>query len=329
MCGGREAAAQVGPAVEHEPRKCTRVEEDERAQAVNGLLVVDKPGGMTSHDVVGRLRRITGEKSIGHLGTLDPMATGVLPLLLGKYTRLAQYFSSAEKSYSGAIRFGFSTDTYDAEGKPAGPDRWPEVCAAVTLERMRAAAERFHGEMEQMPPAFSAKKIEGKPAYKLAREGKPVELKPAKVLIASFQITGLDGAVAGFEMSISAGGYVRSVAHELGQDLGCGAHLSALRRTRAGAFGIGEAHTLEELDALAGNAEDIEALCVHPRILLPEMPAVTGDAQTLGRLRNGAQANLPEFSRAPLVKVFAGQRELVGIAKRVAGTLFQPVVVMG
>jgi tRNA pseudouridine55 synthase len=296
---------------------------------VNGLIVVDKPGGMTSHDVVGKLRRITGEKSIGHLGTLDPMATGVLPLLLGKYTRLAQYFSSAEKTYTGAIRFGFATDTYDAEGVADGPDRWPELCAAVTLERVRAAAERFHGEMEQMPPPYSAKKIAGTPAYKLARAGQPVELKTASVRIDSFEIGSLDGAEAAFAMTISAGGYVRSVAHELGQDLGCGAHLSALRRTRAGAFTIGEAHTFAELEALAGNVEALESLCVHPRTLLPEMPAVTGDAMALGRLRNGAQANLPEFSRAPLVKVFAGQREVVGIAKRVAGTLFQPVVVVG
>jgi tRNA pseudouridine55 synthase len=290
---------------------------------------VDKPGGMTSHDVVSRLRRITGEKSIGHLGTLDPMATGVLPLLMGKYTRLAQYFSSAEKSYTGAIRFGFSTDTYDAEGAADGPDRWADVCAQITLERVRAAAERFHGEMQQMPPAFSAKKIAGTPAYKLAREGKPVELKTAKVTIEHFAITGLDGAEAEFEMSISAGGYVRSVAHELGRDLGCGGHLSRLRRTRAGVFTLDEAHTLAELEAMTGNAEALEAVCVHPRLLLPEMPAVTGDAMALGRLRNGAQANLPEFSRAAMVKVFAGQRELVGIAKRVAGTLFQPVVVMG
>jgi tRNA pseudouridine55 synthase len=296
---------------------------------VNGLLVVDKPGGMTSHDVVGRLRKITNERSIGHLGTLDPMATGVLPLLLGKYTRLAQYFSSAEKSYTGAIRFGFSTDTYDAEGEAAGPDLWLEVAPVLTLERVRAAASRFHGEMEQMPPAFSAKKIGGKPAYKLAREGKPVELKAAKVNIFSFEIVAMEGAEASFQMSISAGGYVRSVAHELGQDLGCGAHLSRLRRTQAGVFKLDEAHTLEELEALAGDVEALEGKCLHPRSLLPEMPSVTGDAQALGRLRNGAQANLPEFSQAPLVKVFAGQRELVGIAKRVAGTLFQPVVVMG
>ena len=284
---------------------------------------------MTSHDVVEELRRITGEKSIGHLGTLDPMAVGVLPLLLGKFTRLAQYFSSAEKTYTGAIRFGFFTDTYDAEGTPAGPDVWPDFELALTLEQVRAAAARFKGEMEQMPPAFSAKKIDGKPAYKLAREGKPVELKPAKVRIAAFEVLGMEGPAANFSISISAGGYVRSVAHELGQDLGCGGHLSALRRTRAGAFMIDAAHTLDELEALAGNAEALEALCVHPRNLLPEMPSVTGDSMALGRFRNGAQANLPEFSRARLVKVFAGQRELVGIAKRVAGTLFQPVVVMG
>ncbi len=286
--------------------------------------MIDKPAGMTSHDVVGVLRRITGERSIGHLGTLDPMATGVLPLLLGKFTRLAQYFTSAEKSYTGTIRFGFATDTYDAEGEPAGPDSKP----ALTLDQVRMAASRFHGEMEQTPPPFSAKKIAGTPAYKLAREGKPVELKAIAVRIHSFEIVALDGAEASFTMTISAGGYVRAVAHQLGQELGCGAHLSSLRRTQAGVFTLAEAHTLDELQPLAGNAIALEALCIHPRSLLPEMPSVTGDAPALGRLRNGAQANLPEFSNAPLVKVFADQNELVGIAKRVAGTLFQPVMVL-
>jgi tRNA pseudouridine55 synthase len=280
---------------------------------------------MTSHDVVGILRRITGERSIGHLGTLDPMATGVLPLLLGKFTRLAQYFSSAEKSYSGTIRFGFATDTYDAEGQPSGPDFTPDL----TLDQVRAAATRFQGEIEQMPPAYSAKKIAGTPAYKLAREGKPVELKAVTIHIHHFEIVSLDGAEAAFTMTISAGGYVRAVAHQLGQDLGCGAHLSSLRRTQAGVFTLSEAHSLDELQPLAGNVEALEELCIHPRNLLPEMPSVTGDAMTLGRLRNGAQANLPEFSQAPLVKVFDGQRELVGIARRIAGTLFQPVVVLG
>jgi len=284
---------------------------------------------MTSHDVVNRLRGITGEQSIGHLGTLDPMATGVLPLLMGRFTRLAQYFSAAQKSYAGAIRLGFATDTYDADGEPAGPDRWPESAQGLTLERVRTAAERFRGEMEQMPPPFSAKKIGGQPAYKLAREGKLVVLKPARVRIDAFEIVAIEGAEASFTIDISSGGYVRSIAHELGQDLECGAHLNRLRRTRAGAFTLADAHTLKELEALAGDAEALEALCVHPRTLLPEMPAVTGDSVALGRLRNGAQANLPEFSTAQLVRVFAGPRELVGIARRVAGTLFQPVLVMG
>jgi tRNA pseudouridine55 synthase len=296
---------------------------------VNGLLVIDKPAGMTSHDVVARLRKITGEKSIGHLGTLDPMATGVLPLLMGKYTRLAQFFSTAEKSYEGAIRFGVATDTYDAEGEVQGPERSAEAAAALTLDRVREAAARFHGEIEQTPPAFSAKKIAGKPAYKLAREGKAPELKPVTIRIASFEIVALDGEEAGFTMKISAGGYVRSVAHELGRDLEFGAHLSRLRRTQAGAFTLDQAYRLEELEPLSGDGAALQTLCVHPRLLLPEMPAVTGDPMALGRLRNGAQANLPEFSRAPMVKVFSDQREMVAIAKRVAGTLFQPVVVMG
>jgi tRNA pseudouridine55 synthase len=193
---------------------------------------------------------------------------------------------------------------------------------------VRAASARFCGSIEQMPPPFSAKKIAGTPAYKLARKGKPVELWPVMIQVAAFEVTALDGAEAAFRMSVSAGGYVRSIAHELGQELGCGAHLSSLRRTQAGVFTMADAHTLEELASYAGRTEALEALCIHPRSLLPEMPAVTCDEVALGRLRNGAQANLAEFSHAPLVKVFAGQRELVGIAKRVAGTLFQPVVVM-
>ena len=162
----------------------------------------------------------------------------------------------------------------------------------------------------------------------MARAGKPVELKPASIRISSFEITGLHGGTASFAMTVSAGGYVRSVAHELGRDLGCGAHLASLRRTQAGPFTLRHAHPLHQLEAMSGNPDSLTTLCVHPRALLPEMPAVTGDAYALGRLRNGAQANLPEFSSTPLVKVFATRRELVGIARRVAGTLFQPEVVL-
>ena len=293
---------------------------------MDGLLILDKPSGMTSHDVVGRLRKITGERSIGHLGTLDPMATGVLPLLLGRYTRLAQYFSSAEKSYIGTIRFGFATDTYDAEGQATGPDCGADL--KLTLDAVRHAAARFHGPMQQMPPAFSAKKIAGTPAYKLAREGKPVELKTAAIEILHFAIESLDGVEAAFSMKISAGGYVRSVAHELGMDLGCGAHLTSLRRTAAGDFSIEQARSLESLATLQGDVAALEALCIHPRRLLEDMPAVTADKTALGRLRNGAQANLAEFSDAPMVKVFESQREIACIARRIAGTLFQPVAVL-
>src|ERR1700761_7058410 len=219
---------------------------------------------MTSHDVVNRLRKITGERSIGHLGTLDPMATGVLPLLLGKFTRLAQYFSSAEKEYTGSIRFGFATDTYDAEGEPVGASVEPRL----TLSGVQAASAPFHGEIQQMPPSFSAKKISGTPAYKLARAGKPFELKPATIRILHFAILALNGNEAAFEMSVSAGGYVRSVAHEMGQQLGCGGHLSSLRRIRAGAFTLADAYELSELEPLMGNASAIEAKCIHPRSLL-------------------------------------------------------------
>ncbi|MGC8548985.1 MAG: tRNA pseudouridine(55) synthase TruB [Acidobacteriaceae bacterium] len=291
---------------------------------MNGLLVIDKPGGMTSHDVVARVRRATGEKSIGHLGTLDPMATGVLPLLLGKFTRLAQYFGAMEKAYTGTIRFGFATETYDAEGKPEGEAK------PLTLElaELRKLAERFEGEIEQMPPAYSAKKIDGKPAYQQARAGETPKLKAVPVTVHEFALEDLRRDCAAFRMRISAGGYVRSVAHELGQLAGCGAHLASLRRTAVAKLTLADAMTLEQVEALAA-AGDLEERMPHPREILTELPAVTADAKSAGRLRNGMQVNLPDFSQAPLVRIFEGQRELIAIGRRVAGTLFQPVAVIG
>ena len=291
---------------------------------MNGLLVLDKPSGLTSHDLVSIVRRATGEKSIGHLGTLDPMATGVLPLLLGKYTRLAQFFGQAEKYYEGSIRFGFATDTFDAEGAPVS-DPKP---LTHSLEELRELSLRFRGEIDQMPPVYSAKKINGVAAHKLARAGVEVAVKPARITIHDFKLLGLQAEVAAFEMHVSAGGYVRSVAHELGQLAGCGAHLASLRRTRAGAFTLNDAVTVDQLKQASGPAE-IESLLPHPRTLLPEMPSVTVDERMAGRLRNGMQVNLPEFSPAPLVKVFTSPTDLLAIARRVAGTLMQPIVVMG
>jgi tRNA pseudouridine55 synthase len=261
---------------------------------------------------------------VGHLGTLDPMATGVLPLLLGKYTRLAQFFGPMPKAYTGAIRFGFSTDTYDADGIPVAP-----IAARLPSdEEIQAAAVQFRGPVEQTPPPFSAKKVDGKPAYKAARRGETVTLKPVSLTIDEFVIGQREGEYAEFAMRISSGGYVRSVAHDLGKALGCGAHLASLRRVAAGPFTIEQALTLEEMCALAA-AGTLEQSLPHPRTLLPELPATTADMWVAGRLRNGNAVNLPEFSNAPLAKVFAGQRDLVAIVRRVAGTLFQPIVVLG
>jgi tRNA pseudouridine55 synthase len=290
---------------------------------MNGLLVLDKPSGMTSHDVVAIVRRATGERSIGHLGTLDPMATGVLPLLLGKYTRLAQFFGQAEKHYTGHIRFGFATDTFDFEGTPTSA---PQP-VTQSLEDLRLLSRQFHGEIDQLPPIFSAKKINGVPAHKLARAGAEVPVKTARITIHDFQLTSLDADTAAFTISVSAGGYVRSVAHELGQLAGCGAHLSSLRRTRAGAFALDHAITLDQLKT--STPAELEALLPHPRTLLPEMPSVTVDDQLAGRLRNGMQVNLPDFSQAPLIKIFTAPTELLAIGRRIAGTLIQPIVVLG
>jgi len=295
---------------------------------LNGLLILDKPIGMTSHDVVSIVRRATGEKSIGHLGTLDPMATGVLPLLLGRYTRLAQFFGQAEKEYSGEIRFGFATDTYDADGT-ATSDPKPFT---FTLPELQQLARVFQGEIDQVPPVYSAKKIDGIAAHKLARAGLDVPVKPARISIHDFRLLTLEEDTASFSITVSAGGYVRSVAHELGALAGCGAHLSSLRRTRAGAFTLDRAITVEQLKE-AADAVDHEAVfgafLPHPRTLLPEMPSVTVDEQSAGRLRNGMQVNLPEYSQAQLVKVFTSPTELLGIARRVAGTLMQPHVMIG
>ena len=199
---------------------------------MNGVLIIDKPSGMTSHDVVSRVRRILQQPAVGHLGTLDPLATGVLPLVTGNLTRLAQFYGAAEKTYEGVIRFGFATDTYDSDGEACGP----AATVNVSLEQIRELALRFVGLIEQMPPPFSAKKIKGVPAYKLARKHQEVALKPVQVEIKEFEIVGASGEVANFRARVASGTYMRSVAHDMGQQLGCGAHLQSLRRTRLGEF---------------------------------------------------------------------------------------------
>jgi tRNA pseudouridine55 synthase len=290
---------------------------------MNGVLVIDKPAGLTSHDVVNRVRRIFGQRSVGHVGTLDPLATGVLPLVVGNLTRLAQFYLSTEKSYEGTIRFGFATDTYDSDGEPLGPAQEGEL----ELEQLRDLASKFRGMIEQMPPPFSAKKIHGVPAYKLARKKKEVSLQPVRVEIKEFEILSCEGSQALFHATVGSGTYMRTVAHDLGREVGCGAHLASLRRTRVAEFTVDESLTIERV-AEAARAGDFEWIFVHPRKLLPQMPAVTATEAAAALVRSGRAVNLPEMSSAKQVKVFYGQRELIAIATRVAGTLFHPGIVL-
>lgn len=290
---------------------------------MNGVLIIDKPSGLTSHDVVHRVRRIVGQRSVGHLGTLDPMATGVLPIVLGNMTRLAQFYLKSEKGYEGGIRFGFATDTYDAEGEPASE----AMDLTLSCDELREMASKFRGLIEQMPPQFSAKKIQGVPAYKLARKKKDVALQPVQVEIKEFDILSLADSQATFRARVSSGTYVRSIAHDLGQLAGCGAHLQSLRRTSVAEFSLDDAHTLENVDQAVTSGE-LESILVHPRKLLPNIPAVTATDENVTRIRHGQAVNLPELSRAREVKVFQGQRELIAIATRVAGSLFHPKIVL-
>jgi len=241
------------------------------------------------------------------------MATGVLPLVLGRFTRLAQFYNEADKRYEGVIRFGWATDTYDAEGQPAGP----QVSAKFSLEQVQSAAAEFIGEIAQYPPPFSAKKIAGIPAHRLARKGQPVELKPKQVEIKELEFFDCDGQAVGFRAWVSSGTYLRSLAHDLGKKLGPGGHLAALKRTAVREFVIEEAHSLMELEQIRVTSDNRyyvnspDDLFLHPRLILPEFPAVTASPEAAARISHGSAVNLPEFSKAPIVRVFVGQRQLL------------------
>lgn len=289
---------------------------------LDGALIIDKPAGLTSHDVVARTRRLSGEASIGHLGTLDPAATGVLPLLLGRLTRLAQFYLAQEKEYQGEIRFGFATTTYDAQGEPVGAvsERAP------ARDEIEAAMAAFRGRIQQVPPPYSAKKVNGVRAYRLAQADRPPVLSPVEVDIRAFELLELEGQRMQCRVVCSSGGYVRSLAHDLGQALGVGAHLSRLRRLRVGSFELAQSHTLEELAKLAETGAVGTAL-VPPLALLPDFPAVIAPADATAKLLQGRAVNLAEFSRAPLVRVFSPDQRMIAIGARVAGSLFRPKMV--
>jgi tRNA pseudouridine55 synthase len=309
----------------------------------DGALVIDKPQGKTSHDVVDAVRHLAGFRQIGHLGTLDPLATGVLVLLLGRATRLVQFYSGRRKRYSAGFRFGFATDTYDSDGEAQGPDA-PTALNKEALEKL--AAERV-GRFEQTPPSFSAKKIHGRPAYELARKKQPVELKPVEVELFEYRLTEIEGNVARFVIECSSGTYIRALAHEMGQKLGCGAHLAEITRTAVGEFSLEQAVKLEEL-AEAARAGKFENYLIRLENLLPNFPRVNVLPIIERRVRHGTKFNITVAQiqpghvepapgatveldggepRAPRLRVFSQQDKLIAIAEAVVPRTYQPIVV--
>jgi tRNA pseudouridine55 synthase len=309
----------------------------------DGALVIDKPQGKTSHDVVDAVRHLAGFRQIGHLGTLDPLATGVLVLLLGRATRLVQFYSGRRKRYSAGFRFGFATDSYDSDGEAQGPDAPPALDRDLLA---KLAAERV-GRFEQMPPSFSAKKIHGRPAYELARKKQPVDLKAVEVELFEYQLTETEGSVARFVIECSSGTYIRSLAHEMGKQLGCGAHLAEITRLAVGEFSLEQAIKLEELAEGARAGKFVDYI-IKLENLLPNFPKANVLPVVERRVRHGTKFNIlvsqlqpgriepPPGStseldggepRPPRLRVFNQQNKLIAIAEAVVPRTYQPIVV--
>jgi tRNA pseudouridine55 synthase len=329
---------------------------------MDGLLVVDKPAGPTSHDVVARARRLLREQRIGHTGTLDPMATGVLLLVLGKATRLAKFLSASDKSYEAVVRLGFATDTADAQGRPVGPVHEGPMPSRAAIE---AALAPFRGTFLQQPPAFSAKKIDGQRSYKLARDARRTPSQsvvsdhpdpdvsdrkasdtlqlpaPASVTAHAIRIVSVDGDRVTLQVDCSTGFYVRSLAHDLGDRLGVGGHLTALRRTASGGFTVEQAIGLE---AAERDPERAAAAVLPLAAMLPGLPGLTLTPEGATRVAHGqdvrpqdqVSALNAQLSTAgpqppapsPFVKLLGSGGELLAIAEPAAGGLLHPSVVL-
>lgn len=292
---------------------------------MNGLVLIDKPKGCTSHDVVNRWRRLARTRRAGHLGTLDPMATGLLLIMTGNATRLARFFEKQDKTYEAEIRFGFVSDTYDADGvvEPTGK-RLPEPAA------VDAALNNFRGSFLQTPPPVSAKKINGVPAYKLARKQQPVELAPVPVEIKSMVVHETRPDALSLTATVSAGTYIRSLAHDLGIALGCGAILNSLRRTASGAFRIDNARTLDQLEVLASK-EQLNQAVLHAVDMLPEFPSAYVDAATELQIRQGRDFRTSPFTvtpGAPFVKAISSAGELISVGELRFPNVYHPMLVL-
>jgi tRNA pseudouridine55 synthase len=306
---------------------------------MDGVLVIDKPSGMTSHDVVARTRHILHERRVGHAGTLDPFATGVLVILLGKATRLSQFLTGVDKEYEAIIRLGYATDTGDRTGKPLpGPStearNWSE-------EQIEAALQSLRGDIDQVPPMYSAKKVEGKKLYELARRGENVERKPVRVCIYDFAAIRPEGQLIKDNLdgtfdfharvSCSSGTYVRTLAEDFGKRLYVGAHLAELRRTRVGDLGIDQAITLDELKIHFGE-EAIGSVLLPTGAGISWLPSVHLSGEEVRRASHGREVKLAESAWADgeNVRMYDAGEELIGIGRydASAGSL-HPQVVLG
>jgi len=291
-----------------------------RMNSIDGVVIIDKPSGWTSHDVVAKIRNSTKVKKVGHTGTLDPFATGVLPLTLGRATRLTSYFQASDKVYQGTMRFGFATSTYDVDGEPRGEDSCPQL----DKSRLEEIFSRYRGTIQQTLPPFSAKKVQGRPLYEYARKG--IELSPTtkQVTIKSLNLLGVHQCEVEFELSCTAGTYARGLAHDIGSDYGCGAHLIRLRRTRSGEFPIESSVPLSEGEEYYPREFFISRL-IPLRDLLPEIPAIVLSEGDKKKLLHGTDLNLitPDWE-SDKFRLMDTSGELIALAQKIQA--FDPPV---
>ncbi len=290
----------------------------------DGVVVLNKPKGWTSHDAVNKMRRFAGTKKVGHLGTLDPMATGVLPLVVGRATRLAQFYTKSTKRYQAKILFGFPTNTYDADGEATAEKVEPDF----SRENLEGWLHEFRGTIQQVPPAVSAKKIGGVPAYKLARKNIEIEMAPVEITISRLDLISFELPEIKLDVECSAGTYIRSLAHDLGKKAGCGAHLIDLVRTRSGGFLLEDSRTMDEIKALAEEDRFSEAVLPAAE-LLPEFPCQNVDEITTTQIRQGRDFRISPFANcsARYVKAVGSDGTLVAIGELRIPNLYHPVLV--
>ena len=282
---------------------------------MNGVLIIDKSAGPTSHDVVASVRRVLRMKKVGHTGTLDPAATGVLPIVLGKATKLSRYLVGCDKSYRGVVTLGVTTDTLDAVGEVL-----EEKPVDVTEEQVEAVLEQFRGDIKQVPPMYSAKKIDGKKLYELARQGVEVEREAKDVRIDELKLVSFDGTDIVVDVTCTSGTYIRVLALDIGEALGCGAHLSALRRTRVGSFDLSSAITIDDL---ADEPQKAQELALSMGDALVSLPSIEIPADIGAMIKNGYQLtvadlrtlDLPDFKEDDALMLRTLKGDLIAVAR--------------